>query len=88
MISFPNLHVKISIPPLSLLNFFKCEIFELVCMYVLLITSPKHLTLRQQNQMPINPNRISISTHPQNKPALYQFLLGVQSSYLNNHQPS
>lgn len=26
----------------------------------LLITSPKHLTLRQQNQMPINPNRISI----------------------------
>ena len=29
-------------------------------MYVLLITSPKHLTLRQQNQMLINPNRISI----------------------------
>ena len=29
-------------------------------MYVLLITSPKHLTLRQQNQMLIKPNRISI----------------------------
>lgn len=29
-------------------------------MYVLLITSPKHLTLRQQNQMLINPNKISI----------------------------
>ena len=60
MISFPNLQVKISIPPLSLLNFFNCEIFELVYMYVLLITSPKHLTLRQQNQMLINPNKISI----------------------------
>ena len=55
-------------------------------MYVLLITSPKHLTLRQQNQMLINQNRISISANSQNKPALYQFPLGVQSSCLNNHQ--
>ena len=29
-------------------------------MYVLLITSPKHLTSRQQNQIFINPNKISI----------------------------
>ena len=50
----------------TLFNFL-CEIFELVYMYVLLITSPKHLTLRQQNQMLINPNRISNSFICQNR---------------------